>query len=88
MVESSHVQAKSILTEHQGALEKLAEVLIKRETIEREQFEALLQGQSEAEVFGSEAPPPPQVPIPTEPQSERGRTEGPRPLPRPGFAAD
>jgi cell division protease FtsH len=88
VVESAHVQAKSILGERQTALEKLSEILIKRETIEREQFEALLDGQSEADVFGSEAPPPPEVPIPSEPSSERGRTEGPRPLPRPGFAAD
>src|SRR6202023_2596916 len=47
IVESAHVQAKSILTEHQGSLEKLADILIKRETIEKEQFEALLDGQTE-----------------------------------------
>ncbi len=89
VVESSHVQAKSILTERQGSLEKLAEILIKRETIEREQFEALLEGQTESEVFGSEAPPPPEVPIPPAPSAERGRSSDlPRPLPRPGFAAD
>jgi cell division protease FtsH len=86
VVESAHVQAKSILNERQPALEKLSEILIKRETIEREQFEALLDGGSEAEVFGSEAPPPPEVPIPPAPASERGRPEAPRPLPRPGLA--
>ncbi len=86
IVESSHVQAKSILTERQQSLEKLAEILVKRETIEKEQFEALLDGGTEADVFGSEAPPPPQVPIPPAPASERGRSEAPRPLPRPGLA--
>ncbi len=86
VVESAHVQAKSILTEHQPGLEKLAEILVKRETIEREQFEALLDGQTEAEVFGSEAPPPPEVPIPPTPASGRAGREGPRPLPRPGLA--
>jgi cell division protease FtsH len=86
VVESAHVQAKSILTERQPALEKLAEILVKRETIEREQFEALLDGQTEAEVFGSEAPPPPEVPIPPAPASGRAGREGPRPLPRPGLA--
>jgi cell division protease FtsH len=86
VVESAHVQAKSILTEHQAGLEKLAEILVKRETIEREQFEALLDGQSEAEVFGSEAPPPPEVPIPPSPTPGRAGREGPRPLPRPGLA--
>ncbi len=86
VVESAHVQAKSILTERQPSLEKLAEILVKRETIEREQFEALLDGQTEAEVFGSEAPPPPEVPIPPTPTPGRAGREGPRPLPRPGLA--
>jgi cell division protease FtsH len=86
VVESAHVQAKSILNEHQAGLEKLADILIKRETIEREQFEALLDGQTEAEVFGSEAPPPPEVPIPPSPTPGRAGREGPRPLPRPGLA--
>src|SRR5205807_6585781 len=84
IVESAHVQAKSILTEHQPAIEKLADILIKRETIEKEQFEALLEGQTEEEVFGAEAPPPPEVPIPPAPASGRAAREGPRPLPRPG----
>ncbi|MBV9465185.1 MAG: ATP-dependent zinc metalloprotease FtsH [Solirubrobacterales bacterium] len=87
VVEASHVQAKDILTTHRASLAKLSEILIKRETIEKEQFEALLQGQTEEEVFGAEAPPPPELPIPGTPPAERapGR-EAPRPLPRPGLA--
>jgi cell division protease FtsH len=85
IVESAHVQAKNILTEHRMALEKLSEILVKRETIEREQFEALLDGQTEEDVFGAEAPPPPKVPVPTPPAERPGRA-GPRPLPRPGLA--
>jgi cell division protease FtsH len=87
MVEAAHVQAKDILNHYRSDLEKMSEILIKRETIEKEQFEALLAGQTEEEVFGSEAPPPPEVPIPPAPAAERapGR-EGPRPLPRPGLA--
>jgi cell division protease FtsH len=85
IVESAHVQAKDILTQHRMALEKLSEILVKRETIEREQFEALLDGQTEEDVFGAEAPPPPQVPVPTPPAERPGRA-GPRPLPRPGLA--
>jgi cell division protease FtsH len=84
IVEMAHVQAKDILTSHRAALGTLSEILIKRETIEREQFEALLAGRTEAEVFGAEAPPPPEVPIPGAPAGER--REGPRPLPRPGLA--
>jgi cell division protease FtsH len=89
IVEAAHVQAKDILTQYRTALEKLSEILIKRETIEKEQFEALLGGQTEEEVFGSEAPPPPEVPtLPPAPASDRAGREGPRPLPtpRPGYA--
>jgi cell division protease FtsH len=86
IVEAAHVQAKEILTGHRDHLEKLSEILIKRETIEKEQFEALLAGQTEEEVFGAEAPPPPEVPIPpATPERAPGR-ESPRPLPRPGYA--
>jgi cell division protease FtsH len=84
IVEAAHVQAKDILSSHRDSLEKLSEILIKRETIEKEQFEALLDGRSEVDVFGAEAPPPPEVPIPGAPAGER--REGPRPLPRPGLA--
>jgi cell division protease FtsH len=85
IVESAHQQAKDILAERRSSLEKLSEILVKRETIEREQFEALLAGGSEEEVFGSEAPPPPEVPIPPTPAQKAGR-DVPRPLPRPGLA--
>jgi cell division protease FtsH len=87
IVESAHVQAKDILTQYRESLEKLSVILVKRETIEKEQFEALLSGQTEEEVFGAEAPPPPEVPVPPAGTPERapGR-EGPRPLPRPGLA--
>jgi cell division protease FtsH len=84
IVENAHVQARDILTQYRQDLEKLSDILIKRETIEKEQFEALLSGQTEEEVFGAAAPPPPEVPIPPAPAAER--REGPRPLPRPGLA--
>jgi cell division protease FtsH len=88
IVEAAHVQAKEILTTQKENLKKLSEILIKRETIEKEQFEALLQGGTEEDVFGAEAPPPPEVPIPpAAPERAPGR-EGPRPLPRPGYAAE
>jgi cell division protease FtsH len=83
IVEAAHLQAKDILSTHRGSLEKLSEILVKRETIEKEQFEALLDGQTESDVFGAEAPPPPEVPIPP---TVGERREGPRPLPRPGLA--
>jgi cell division protease FtsH len=85
IVENAHVQAKEILTTHRASLTKLAEVLIKRETIEKEQFESLLAGGTEEDVFGAEAPAPPDVPVPGA-VAERPSREGPRPLPRPGLA--
>jgi cell division protease FtsH len=86
VIETAHVQAKEILSTRRASLEKLSEILIKRETIEKEQFEALLDGRSEEEVFGSEAPPPPEVPAVTGTPAERAGREAPRPLPRPGLA--
>jgi cell division protease FtsH len=86
IVESAHVQARDILTTHRDSLEKLSEILIKRETIEKEQFEALLDGQTEEEVFGSAAPTPPELPTAPPSPAERAGREGPRPLPRPGLA--
>ncbi len=87
LVEAAHIQAKEILTSYRPALEKLSEILIKRETIEKEQFEALLDGQTEEQVFGAEVPPPPEVPIPPSSAERAGRpAEAARPLPRPGYA--
>ena len=84
IVETAHQGAKDILTEHRTKLEAISEILVKRETIEKEQFRALLEGQSEEDVFGAEAPPPPDLPLPSAP--DRAGREAPRPLPRPGLA--
>ncbi|HTA15364.1 MAG TPA: ATP-dependent zinc metalloprotease FtsH [Solirubrobacteraceae bacterium] len=85
IVESAHQRARSILTEHQQDLNKISEILVKRETIEKEEFLALLDGKSELEVFGSEEPPAPELPVPPASADKPGR-EVPRPLPRPGLA--
>ena len=85
IVEGAHQQAKDILLERRESLKTISEILLKRETIEREEFEALLEGKTEEEVFGSEAPPVtgtperPELPAPAAPAP-------PRPLPRPGLA--
>jgi cell division protease FtsH len=84
IVESAHTQARDILVTHREALNRISEVLLKRETIERGQFEALLKGDSEEEVFGSEAPPPPQLP-PASPERAGAETR-PGLFPRPGLA--
>jgi cell division protease FtsH len=86
IVESAHQRAKDILTEHRQSLETISEVLVKRETIEKDEFEALLAGKAEEEVFGSEEPPSvPPLPAADEPAPERP-AGAPRPLPRPGLA--
>ena len=46
IVESAHEQAKDILVEHREQLSTISELLLERETIEREQFEALLEGKT------------------------------------------
>ena len=87
VIETAHVQAREILTQRRDALQKLSEILIKRETIEKEQFEALLEGRTEEDVFGSEAPAPPEIPAAvTGTPAERAGRDAPRPLPRPGLA--
>src|SRR5881275_1662785 len=89
IVEEAHQLARDILTSHRSALDTTAEVLLRRETIEREEFIQLLDGKTEEEVFGPDEPVVPQ-PAPPGPEAPQGRPEreGPRPLPRPGFAAE
>src|ERR1017187_9725664 len=83
IIESAHLRAKEILTEHQSELTKISEILVKRETIEKEEFLALLAGKSEQEVFGIEekAEPGPELPAPSAP-AERAEREAPRTIPR------
>jgi cell division protease FtsH len=85
IVESAHQRARDILTEHQHDLEKISEILVKRETIEKEEFLALLDGKSEEEVFGVEEAKP-ELPAPPPAPSARPEREAPRVTPRPGLA--
>ena len=97
IVESAHQQAKDILSEHRESLTTISEILLKRETIEREEFEALLAGKTEEEVFGPDdtpaggTPERPELPAPAAeraapaaapaPRPGRRRRRGPRPRP-------
>jgi cell division protease FtsH len=85
IIESAHQRAKDILTEHQQHLIKISEILVKRETIEKEEFLALLEGKSEQEVFGVEETKPELPPAPPVP-ADRAEREAPRAIPRPGLA--
>jgi cell division protease FtsH len=86
IVEAAHQVAKDILSDRREALTTISELLLKRETIEREEFEALLAGKAAEDVFGPDdtthgTPERPELP------SAVDRAPGtPRPLPRPGLA--
>ena len=87
IIESAHQRARAILTEHQHDLANISTILVKRETIEKEEFLALLAGKSETEVFGADEGSTPQLPSAPEPVGERTpERETPRTLPRPGLA--
>ncbi len=51
IIEEAHQVARDILVEHRAQLEELSQILLRRETIERTEFIALLDGAEEAEVF-------------------------------------
>ena len=87
IVEEAHQTAKDILVERRDGVDRISKILLQRETIDAEQFEKLLQGAGEDEVFGGEEEEE-REPEP-EPEPEKGAArEGPRPVPRPrpGFA--
>jgi cell division protease FtsH len=85
IVEAAHQRAKDILGEHRESLTTISEILLKRETIEKEEFIALLDGKTEEETFGPDEVVDEQLPPGNAPADRAGR-EAPRPLPRPGLA--
>jgi cell division protease FtsH len=87
IVEEAHQLARDILERHRDDLDNTSDVLLRRETIEREEFIQLLDGKSEEEVFGPDEPVVPQPSLPTGPEAPARRPEPrPQPLPRPGLA--
>jgi cell division protease FtsH len=86
MVEEAHQAARDILEEHRDKLDVTSEILLRRETIEREQFIELLEGKAEDEVFGAVDTPVPLPPPATPEAPERKPERAPKGLPRPGLA--
>jgi cell division protease FtsH len=85
IVEGAHQTAKDLLTEKREELDRISNILLVRETIDAEQFMALLDGRPEDEVFVDEEEPELAEPAaePERPQREGAR---PMPRPRPGYA--
>ena len=87
MVEDAHQTSKDILGERREQLDTISKILLERETIEAEEFIALLEGKPEEEVFSDEQEEakPPEAP-PVEEKSTAREGARPRPRPRPGLA--
>jgi cell division protease FtsH len=80
VIEDAHETAHRVLREHMDVLHRLSAILIERETIDKDQFERLLAGESEESVF---AEPVVQEP---EPEAEPRPKLKPQPRPLPGAA--
>jgi len=80
VVEDAHQTAKDILKDKREHLDRISKILLARETINAEQFVALLDGVSEEDVFVDEEEEPAKPEPAPEPEPHR---EGPRPVPRP-----
>jgi len=88
IVESAHQTARKILSDNNEQLDRISKLLLERETIEADEFVALLEGKSEDEVFADDDETPPAEPADAAPEPEKAAREGarPNPRPRPGFA--
>jgi cell division protease FtsH len=82
VIEEGHDLAVTVLKQHMDDLNRLSAILIERETIDKDQFERLLAGETEEQVFPEEASTLPEDTPPEEPK--RRPQPRPRPLPFPG----
>src|SRR5437870_2226973 len=82
VIEEAHELAVQVLKEHIDDLHRLSGILIERETIDKDQFERLLAGETEEQVFPEELPEAPAEKPVTEPKLRP--QPKPRPLPFPG----
>jgi cell division protease FtsH len=81
VIEEAHDRARKVLQEHVEELHQISELLIERETIDKDQFERLLAGEPVDSVFPEPEPTPAEEPKPErKPRSE----PTPRPFPLPG----
>jgi cell division protease FtsH len=81
IIEEAHSTATQVLRDHMEELHRVSAILIERETIDKEQFERLLAGESEGSVFPEEAPA--EAPAPAD-EKKKQPAPKPRPFPIPG----
>jgi cell division protease FtsH len=83
VIEEAHETARRVLVEHMDELHSLSAILIERETIDKDQFERLLAGEPEEEVFREQDE---KAARETKPSAEpkRAPKPQPRPFPLPG----
>ena len=81
VIEEAHELAITVLTEHMAELHKISAILIERETIDKDQFERLLAGAPEEEIFAEDEQPEAEAPAD---EPKRLPKPKPRPFPLPG----
>ncbi len=82
VIEEAHASATTVLRAHMDELHRLSAILIERETIDKDQYERLLAGESEESVFPEEEP----AAVIEEPEAEAKPRLKPQPRPIPGAA--
>src|SRR5256884_56632 len=83
VIEEGHQLAITVLKEHMAELHKISAILIERETIDKDQFERLLAGAPEEEIFAEDEQPEAEAPAD---EPKRLPQPKPRPFPLPGPA--
>ena len=84
IIEDGHDIATRVLREHLDDLHRISQILIEHETIDKDQFIALLAGEPEETVFPAASEPDPE---PAKEPERRPAPAKPRPFPLPGGAA-
>jgi cell division protease FtsH len=83
IIEEAHDTAHRVLREHNDDLHRISQILIERETIDKDQFLRLLAGETEDDVFADEQPAAAPAPQAEEEKKRRPETK-PKPFPLPG----
>ena len=82
VIEEAHERAVSVLRDHIDELHQITQLLIERETIDKDQFERLLAGEAPESVFAEDEEPEAQPE--SEPERKPRVEPKPRPFPLPG----